>query len=79
MNTLPLMKEASLWDYFAANALAGAAGTEASGCNTPRDLAHWAATLADSMLIERQRRADAQAAEHAARPKPVIPMPSPGR
>jgi hypothetical protein len=57
--TKPMMKEATLWDYFAANALAGITGNEASGCNSPRDLAHWAASVADSMILERERRAKA--------------------
>lgn len=50
------MQDATLWDYFAANALAGSAGHPESGCNSPRDLAHYAASLADSMLLERQQR-----------------------
>lgn len=58
MSTQSLMKEATLWDYFAANALAGVTGNEASGCNSPRDLAHWAASVADSMMLERERRAN---------------------
>lgn len=55
------MQDVTLWDFYAANALAGAAGNENSGCNSPRDLAHWAASLADSMLIERARRAEKEA------------------
>ena len=55
----PMMREATLWDYYAANALAGVTGNEASGCNSPRDLAHWAASVADSMMMERERRAAA--------------------
>lgn len=62
MSAQPLMKEATLWDYFAANALAGVTGNEASGCNSPRDLAHWAASVADSMMLERDRRANTSAA-----------------
>ena len=58
MNTQSLMREATLWDYFAANALAGVTGNQASGCNSPRDLAHWAASVADSMMLDRERRAN---------------------
>lgn len=57
MSAQQLMKQATLWDYFAANALAGVTSNEASGCNSPRDLAHWAASVADSMILERDRRA----------------------
>jgi hypothetical protein len=60
------MKQATLWDYFAANALAGVTGNEASGCNSPRDLAHWAASVADSMILERDRRASNRLTEGAA-------------
>lgn len=55
----PMMREATLWDYYAANALAGITGLSESGCNSPRDLAHYAASVADSMMIERVRRAEA--------------------
>lgn len=44
------------WDHFAAAALAGVAGNPSSGCNSPRDLAHWAASVADSLVLERVAR-----------------------
>lgn len=44
------------WDHYAAAALTGAAANPAGGANSPRDLAHWAASIADSMLKERARR-----------------------
>ncbi len=44
------------WDHFAAAALAGAVGNPNGGGASPRDFAHWAASIADSMLLERARR-----------------------
>lgn len=51
------------WDHYAAAALAGAAANPNGGGNSPRDFAHWAASLADSMMLERARRIAAQRAE----------------
>lgn len=50
------MNDLAIWDKFAAAALAGAAANENSGCNSPRDMAHWAASLADSMMLQRAKR-----------------------
>lgn len=50
------MADQQAWDMFAASALGGAAANPSSGANSPRDLAHWAASLADSMMIQRRQR-----------------------
>jgi hypothetical protein len=47
-----------MWVEFAAAALSGVAANPESGCNAPRDLAHWAASVADAMLVQVQQRAD---------------------
>ena len=44
------------WDMFAAAVLAGIAANPNSGCNAPRDFAHWAAQVADAMMAERSKR-----------------------
>jgi hypothetical protein len=50
------VNDISSWDMFAAAALAGVSASETSGCNSPYDIAHWAASVADSMLKQRSRR-----------------------
>lgn len=47
------LKERELRDEFAMRALAGVTSNPASGCNTPRDLAHWAYRCADAMMKAR--------------------------
>jgi len=44
------------WDHFAAAVLAGAAANPNTGCNAPRDFAHWAGQVADAMMRERAKR-----------------------
>lgn len=44
------------WDHFAAAALAGALANPNGGGNGPHDFAHWAASAADSLMIERAKR-----------------------
>lgn len=44
------------WDVFAAAALSGVASLPESGCNSPSDLAHYAASVADAMMTERAKR-----------------------
>ena len=45
------------WDAFAAAALMGLHANPEAGCQSPRDYAHWAAQVADSMMKERALRA----------------------
>lgn len=45
------------WCDFAASVLAGVAANPNSGCNSPKDFAHWAAAVADAMLKEAASRA----------------------
>lgn len=42
----------SLRAYLAGQALAGVAANPASGCNSPRDLGHWAVACADAVIRE---------------------------
>lgn len=44
----------TLRDYFAGQALVGVSSNPESGCNSPRDLAHWAYQCADAMLAARE-------------------------
>lgn len=46
----------TLRDYFAGQALAGVCANPTSGCNTSRDLAHWAYQCADMMLLQREQQ-----------------------
>jgi len=47
-----------LWCDFAAAVLAGVAANPNTGCNSPKDFAHWAGQVADAMLKEVSARAD---------------------
>lgn len=57
--------EITRWDTFAAAVLAGVAANPNSGCNSPKDFAHWAAQVADAMMRERAAR------EHVDAPAPL--------
>ncbi len=52
----PMTDPMTRWDYYAASALAGAVGNPNGGGNSPRDFAHWAAQVADSLMLERAKR-----------------------
>jgi hypothetical protein len=51
------------WDAFAAVALTGMSANPEAGCNSPRDFAHWAGSVADAMMKERAKRMVAPACE----------------
>lgn len=52
----PSKERREAWDKFAAAALAGVTSNPESGCNSPADLAHWAARCATALLIERDKQ-----------------------